>query len=254
MSVPKIWLQPIGAGLSVAFILAVGLYFALNIGLLRFNYPDRVQFPIRGIDISHHQGQIDWRSVAATEIEFVFIKASEGGDFVDPRFADNWHHAKSNGLLVGAYHFFTLCRSGAEQVANFLQVAPIADSKMPPVVDLEYGGNCSARPDKADFLAELGAFLSPVEAMVGRPVLLYVTEPFYQDYLLGQVPTNPLWVRNIFHQPRLPDGRSWAFWQFTNRGRIDGIAGPVDLNIFSGDAQALSEFLNLAGTDATDID
>lgn len=262
MTVTKAPVHMAVASMVVSLTMAVGLYFAFEKGLVRFNHPDRVEFPIYGIDVSHHQGPIDWPVVAASDISFVFIKATEGGDFTDLRFADNWHDANANsnanGLATSAYHFFTLCRPGGEQAAHFLQTVTLARAGLPPVVDLEYGGNCSARPDKADFMAELTAFLAPVEAAAGRLALLYVTGEFYEDYLVGRLAANPLWVRNIFRRPQLPDERGWVFWQYTNRGRVDGISGPVDLNVFHGDAAAFATFsnplINPAGSNATALD
>lgn len=86
--------------------------------------PDRGKYPLRGIDVSHHQGQIDWRRVAADDVAFAVIKATEGGDHVDDAFDRNLREARAAGLAVGAYHFFTFCRPGADQAKNFISVVP----------------------------------------------------------------------------------------------------------------------------------
>ncbi|TIM61446.1 MAG: lysozyme, partial [Mesorhizobium sp.] len=86
--------------------------------------PDRGKYPVRGIDVSHHQRQIDWRRVAADDVAFAIIKATEGGDHVDGAFAANLREARAAGLAVGAYHFFTFCRPGADQANNFISVVP----------------------------------------------------------------------------------------------------------------------------------
>ncbi len=99
-----------------------------------------------GIDVSSHQGSIDWQRVARDGIDFVYIKASEGGDAADARFRANWDGATSAGIEPGAYHFFTLCRSGADQAANFLESVPADRHALAPAVDLEFDGNCSRRP------------------------------------------------------------------------------------------------------------
>ena len=96
--------------------------------------PDRNQYTIRGIDISHHQGDIDWAQVAADDIAFVYMKATEGGDFKDRAFARNWAGAGGAGLARGAYHFFSLCKSGREQAQNFLSVLPQDSDMLAPVV------------------------------------------------------------------------------------------------------------------------
>lgn len=77
-----------------------------------------------GIDVSHYQGSIDWPKVAADGIDFAYLKSTEAGDWVDETFATNWEGARAAGLDVGAYHFFTFFRTGADQAANFLRVVP----------------------------------------------------------------------------------------------------------------------------------
>ena len=105
-----------------------------------------------GVDVSNHQGEIDWYAVAGDDIDFAYIKATEGGDFVDDWFGTNWDGARAAGLDVGGYHFFTLCRPGGEQAANFLGTVPVAEADLPAALDLELAGNCSDRPT-----TELGA-------------------------------------------------------------------------------------------------
>lgn len=198
--------------------------------------PDRSHYPLRGIDVSRHQGIIDWPRVAADDVSFAIIKASEGGDYVDQQFARNVTAARAAGIAVGAYHFFTLCRPGAEQAANFL--AQIADARvlLPPAVDLEYEGNCKAKPPAEKVRAELEAFLGPVEAAFGRPAIFYVTYGFYDDYY-SSLPKRALWTRWIAWPPQT---RDWLIWQYHNRGHVDGIGGDVDLDILNGDAQTLA--------------
>lgn len=120
-----------------------------------------------GVDVSTHQGTIDWRRVADDDIRFAYIKATEGGDFVDDHFATNWRAAGEAGLERGAYHFFTLCRPGADQADNFLRTVPKDGSALPPAVDLEFVGNCAGRPSRDDLLRELKTFVDRVEAATG---------------------------------------------------------------------------------------
>lgn len=81
---------------------------------------DRARYPITGIDVSHHQGAIDWHAVAADDVSFVYVKVSEGGDYRDPRYRQNLAGADAAGIPAGAYHYFTFCRSGADQAVNYL--------------------------------------------------------------------------------------------------------------------------------------
>ena len=136
--------------------------------------PDRDAYPVRGIDVSNHQGSIDWRRVAADDVSFAIIKATEGGDWVDKSFARNIAAAKEAGLAVGAYHFFTFCRPGAEQAKNFIAMVPGDMALLPPVVDIEFVGNCPERPSSEEFAAQLAAFLDPVEAAFGKQAIIYL--------------------------------------------------------------------------------
>jgi lysozyme len=116
------------------------------------------------------RGVVDWGKVAKSDVAFAILKATEGGDYVDETFARNLAGAEA-GLVVGAYHFFTFCRPGEEQAANFLKFVPRNRSMLPPAVDIEFVGNCGARPTVADLQRELTAFLTPVEAAFGRPAI-----------------------------------------------------------------------------------
>ena len=180
-----------------------------------------------GVDVSHHQGVVAWKRVAKDNISFAYIKATEGGDHVDTQFAANWSGAKSAGLRRGAYHFFTFCRPGAEQARNFLKIVP-SDAELPPVVDVEFGGNCSKRPSRADFVRELKAFVSTVEAERGDKVVIYSIDSAERQYGALEAIANPEWKRRIMLRP---SGKRWLFWQYTYRAKVDGVEGPVDLNV-----------------------
>src|SRR5437899_1806639 len=102
-----------------------------------------------GIDVSNYQGAINWGRVASGDIAFAYIKATEGSTYIDPRFTENWNGAAAAGLQRGAYHFFTFCSSGQDQAVNYLHVVPVEADALPPAIDLELSGNCSARPPAA---------------------------------------------------------------------------------------------------------
>lgn len=224
------------AGTALAAALAAGLY-ALYLGY----EPGATRYPVRGIDVSHHQGPVDWAAVAAGPVDFVYLKATEGGDFRDPLFASHWDETTRVGLPRGAYHFFTLCRPGAEQAENFIATVPADPTALPPAVDLEFVGNCAARPAKDALAAELAEFLDRVEAHYNRPAVLYTTRGFYRAYLDETPLDRPYWLRSLWLAPRYGPG-DWAFWQFHDRGDRPGISGPVDLNVFAGSADDFAAF------------
>lgn len=230
-----------------------GLRYLFEGGYIRFNYPDEDRFPIRGLDISHHQGKIDWEALRAEKLHFIYIKATEGGDHKDRRFKTNWEHAARIGLLRGAYHFFTFCKEGKTQAQNFIDTVPVEKIMLPPVIDIEYAGNCKARPAKAALLREVHAFATEVRRVYRRAPVLYVTEEIYADYLQDEVGIYPLWFRDIYFEPNA-DGMQWLFWQYANRGRVKGINGPVDLNVFNGSETGFKRLLTPAGHDKQGAD
>lgn len=223
---------------SVSLVLAT-LIVAGGFFYLQSYSPDRGKYPLRGIDVSHHQGQIDWRRVAADDVTFAVIKATEGGDHVDDAFDRNLREARAAGLVVGAYHFFTFCRPGADQAKNFISVVPRDQPLLPPVVDVEFGGNCPQRPSPEQLNAELQAFLGPVEAAFGKPAIVYLTDEAEAAYA-GQIAARSLWLRSLLVEP---DRHDWVYWQYHNRGRVDGIAGDVDLNVLQGGQERLAALL-----------
>jgi len=215
--------------------LVVGAGFLYQAGLIRFNYPVRAAYPVQGVDVSHHQGPIAWTRLPKGAFAFAYIKASEGGDFVDPRFHENWQGARDAGLTVGAYHFFTLCKSGFEQAKNFIGLVPVEPGMLVPVVDLELGGNCATRPAQAAFLVELQHFMDLIAVTYGQRPILYTTYEFAEAYLPAElIRSERIWFRDVVRRPSGRFSGRWTFWQFANNGAVDGIGKRVDLNVFRG--------------------
>ena len=123
------------------------------------------------IDVSTHQGEIDWQRVSADGIGAAMIKATEGNDYTDPQFETNWAQAAEAGVQRGAYHFFTLCSPGAEQAENFLAAAPPEDAALAPAIDLELIGACEERPAQAVVSEELEDFRQAVEGGVDLDII-----------------------------------------------------------------------------------
>jgi lysozyme len=232
--------------LALGLLLALGALAVLAVerGWVAIQDPSLLRYPIRGLDVSRHQGAIDWARVGAEpHLRFVWIKASEGGDWTDPRFAENWRGARSVGLAVGAYHYFTLCTPGADQAAQFLRTVPVAPDALPPAIDLEHEGNCGNRPSTGSLLAEVQTFLDAVEQGLGKRPVVYTTREFHGRHLRGVLLDHPLWLRDVLREPGDIDGRPWTVWQHWSRGRVDGIEGFVDRNVFRGDEAAFAAFV-----------
>ena len=221
--------------------LACCLYF----GLLQCNYPSPERFPIRGVDVSHHQGEIDWPLLAAQNIRFVYMKATEGGDFQDPRFVRNWVEARKAGLAVGAYHFFRSEKTGAEQAQNFIRTVPVEPDALPPVLDVE----CPVVPpgkERDAIRARIAECLERLATHYGKTPVLYTTYEAYEAYILGDCTGYPLWIRSVFTKPdEAALERDWLLWQFSSRMRLRGYSGPeryIDVNVFNGKEDAFLRF------------
>jgi len=194
----------------------------------RHGEPHRHRHLVRGIDVSHYQGAINWRGVARDDVAFAYVKATEGVAGRDARFAPNWRGARRAGVRVGAYHYFVFCRSARAQARNFLAVAPRTASALPPAVDLEPARGCPVRLTGEEVRRELNAYLAIVEARQRRRAVLYVTPQFYAAYW-RYLPRRQMWRRSI-SLTSTPNG-SWTVWQYGSRGRVSGIRTHVDLNV-----------------------
>ncbi|MBL6446021.1 glycoside hydrolase family 25 protein [Fulvivirga sp. 29W222] len=220
-------------GIVIAFVLGITGLVLLYTGYIRFNYPDRDEFPVRGIDISHHQGKIRWHELKAELIDFVIIKATEGGDYKDPLFDENWKNSRESGYKTGAYHFYRLCKGGEEQAANFIASVPNEAESLPPTIDLEFGGNCDSGKSRVQIIEEIKVCLGKLEGHFGKTPIIYVTREFYKEYIEGDFLRYPIWIRDIYRQPTLEPNREWLIWQFANRGHLKGIDTYVDLNVLN---------------------
>ena len=186
-----------------------------------------------GVDVSNHQGEIDWPALGKSGIGFAYIKATEGATFRDKSFARNWSEAERAGIPRGAYHFFTLCRSASEQAQNFIETVPKDPKALPPVVDAEHLGPCTQSATNADHAAELMGFLNALERHYGRRPLIYTTQEFDASMLEGMLRDEQFWVRSLVLPPRFREAQ-WVIWQYHNRGSRPGVKGDVDLNVFRG--------------------
>ena len=222
---------------GLALLAGVGVALVLN-GTLLANRPSRSAYPVRGIDVSAYQGEIDWPLMAAQGIDFAFVKATEGSGFVDPRWAANREGSQAAGVVIGAYHFFSFDSPGAKQAAWFIAHVPRQAGALPPVADLElYGDYRQEPPDRAHVVTELTAFLEALRAAYGVTPIIYCDVTTLRRYLADDFADYPLWIRDVHFAPTLPEGRSWTFWQYADRGRLDGYQGPekfVDLDVFAG--------------------
>ena len=230
--------------LLLLIVLACLVPILLYVGVLHINNTSKEKYPIRGIDVSHHQGEIDWGKLAEEEISFAYIKATEGSGYKDEQFDKNWSEAQATGLRIGAYHFFSLDSAGATQAENFCNAVTAVEGMLPPVVDVEpYGGYKD--PDKLDkekMLSELGDFISIVESHYDMRPILYTTEEWL-PVLQERFGDYDVWIRSVYKKPN--PSVKWTFWQYSNRHVLKGYSGAeryIDMNVYCGDEKEFYEY------------
>lgn len=193
------------------------------------------RYDVHGIDISHYQGEIDWKRLAQNRqgeypLRFVFMKATEGGNLADDMFRQNFDSAGKYGFIRGAYHFFVPRTDARKQADFFIRTARLREGDLPPVLDVETTGKKSAKELKE----AVKTWLDCVEAHYGVKPILYTSYKFKMRYLNDSVFGNyPYWIAHYYVDSVRYRGR-WHFWQHTDVGSVPGIDEDVDLNVFNG--------------------
>ena len=199
-------------------------------------------YNIHGIDISHHQGRIDWEKLRKARIgdeplSFVFVKATEGQSLLDDNFNDNFYEARENGFIRGAYHYFSPNVSPRLQAEYYLHQAHLEDGDLAPVLDIEESGRLSAQELRDAALV----WLQTVEKKYKTPPIIYTNYKFKLQYLNGkEFDRYPYWIAH-YYVDKLEYKGQWKFWQYTDCGRLMGIHGNVDCNVYNGSMYDLKQ-------------
>ena len=185
-------------------------------------------YEIKGIDVSHHQHDIDWEKVADQEIDFAYIKATEGSSWGDECLEANYIGAKENGMDYGFYHFVSYESSPEDQLSNFKSATENFEMKLIPALDAEYYGDMEKNPLPKDVvLKQIKDMEELFKEEYGYYPLIYTTQKFYYRYLIGELEDYPLWIRNVYDLPV----QKWNLWQYTDKMKISGISTSVDGNV-----------------------
>lgn len=204
-------------------------------------YVDPARYPIRGLDISWHNGYSNLDAAADEGYEFVWLKATEGVTSRDENFALNFQKAKHAGLKVGAYHFFRFDRDGVEQAQNLLKTIGNRPLDLGIALDVEESGNASNVP--LDSIKARLQIMVEYLNMRGHRVMFYSNRQGLEKYLLPEFEGFPLWVCSFTDNSVYDD---WTFWQYSHRGKVRGVRGDVDLNTFNGSRREWEEWLRSA--------
>lgn len=198
-------------------------------------------YSVYGIDISHHQGDINWGKLkkgtqGEPPITFVYIKATEGSSHSDTRFEKNWTAAKKHGFIRGAYHYFSTRSSGEKQAKMFISKVKLEPGDLPPVVDVE-----DEPRDAAAYRQELMTFISIIEQHYGVKPVIYTYKKFHERHINNEhFNSYPLWIaRYNTEGPGIEN--EWIMWQCTEKGRLPGIKEKVDINVLNGTMEELEK-------------
>lgn len=201
-------------------------------------------FDVHGIDVSRYQGKINWQKLASSKlgehpVEFVFMKSTEGSDLRDPHFKQYWKASMEAGFIRGAYHYFKPRTDPVKQARFFIKNTPLEEGDLPPVLDFEEDGHLP----EAELRKNLMTWLDLVEKHYGVKPILYCNAGFFKKYISGKIDGYIVWVAHYKTEKPGIHEEDWHFWQYTERGNIDGIKGHVDLNVFKGTSEDLQELL-----------
>lgn len=214
----------------LSVVIITGLVVLDYYGIIWHNSIFAAAYEVKGIDVSHHQGKIDWKIVKEkNDFQFAYIKATEGQDFTDHEFSYNWEQAGKYGFVRGAYHFFSMTSTGEAQAKHYIRTVPKEKDSMPPVIDVEV----HLKHDPKVVRQEIKTLATLLESHYGKKAILYVTYDTYDTYIKEHFTDYDIWIRDIYKFPTL-DQQDWEIWQYSNRGRIDGVDTYIDINVYQG--------------------
>jgi lysozyme len=184
----------------------------------------------RGIDVSRHQKTIDWKKVSADNVQFVYVKVSEGATYRDPMYKKNIEGAQKEGILVGAYHYFRMTSTPEEQFENFKSALKDYELDLVPMIDVETSDNKSVK----DLQKNLDKFIALVKAEYGVPPMIYGTQRSYNTYCAPKYNKYHLYIgRYGSHSPEIKGKGTYTIWQYTENGKVNGITEDVDICKFN---------------------
>lgn len=246
------WKQAVAVAAVTAFALFCTYHLFLKEIIYRFTPCNGTKifntcipsgYSVFGIDISHHQGDIDWEEFRKENtfdapIRFVYMKATEGSDHKDTRFDYNWTQAKKEGFLRGAYHYFSTTSTGLTQANMFISNVAVEKGDLPPMVDVE-----EIPEDKGKFIEELKIFIAKIEEHYGVMPIIYSGKNYKEKYLYDKFFDRfPTWIAHYYVE-KLEIETEWLIWQCTDKGEIPGIDHRVDINVFNGELLQLESLL-----------
>ncbi|MBR6384788.1 MAG: glycosyl hydrolase family 25 [Ruminococcus sp.] len=208
---------------------------------------NKKKYPVFGVDLSHYQGDVDWKKLERQGVQFAFIKATEGSGHVDESVADNLKNSADTNIAVSCYHFFSFDSAGETQAENFINTVPVESIDMPPVIDIEYYADKSRnKPSFEHTEAILTPLLEILEEHYGKKPIIYANHSVYLRYIKEKYSDYPLWVRNTHEEPTFAE---WKFWQYSDKGMLEGYFGKekyIDYDVYCGSREEFEKEFDLS--------
>lgn len=221
----------------IAIVILIGVY---KKGFSEFDSFNETGFekkyPVRGVDVSHHNEYINWLMLVEDGISFAFMKSTEGIDHTDREYEYNYHLAKEVGLKVGAYHFYTFGIDGREQAMHFINNSIVEYGDIIPAIDVEHSKVNHPVKTKGEYdkmIEELKIMEEVISEFFGARPIIYTNKDCFKLYIEDNFPNNPLWICDLHDEPSEVYGQ-WDMWQFSHTGNLRGAVGNIDLNFYRG--------------------
>ncbi|MDO4485769.1 MAG: GH25 family lysozyme [Bacillota bacterium] len=232
--------------ITVLILVAALVLRSIFFYIMDANSDSDEEYPVKGIDVSVFQKEIDWQGIEDEGYSFAFIKATEGSSHVDGNFEFNWKEANKTSMRIGAYHFLSFDTPGKTQADNFIKTVDKKWGMLPPAVDVEfYGEYIKQHPENEKVYEVLDVVLDELEEHYGRKPIIYTNLYIYNAYISGRYDDYNIWISDPEIKAELPDGREWTFCQHTFRGTSENVADGgkyVDINVFNGNSHELRKY------------
>lgn len=216
-----------------AFVVLLFVYCVVNENKSKWgDYRKDNKGYLKGIDVSHYNGRIDWDTVKkSNQIDFVVLRATMGDDRKDKKYKQNIKEARNRGYLVGSYHYFDPDEDGLKQANNFIQTIECQKGDIRPIIDIE---KLSKTRSRSELVGEVKKCLQVVERRFGVRPIIYSGLVFYKDYLERDLNDYPLWI--AAYSPHRKDEvfEISSFHQYSETEKFRGIygnKGNVDANL-----------------------
>lgn len=192
------------------------------------------KYVINGVDVSHHNGEVNWMQLKNEGIAFAYIKATEGISHIDRSYKRNSQGAKASEIKMGMYHFYTFGLDGTMQAQHFIRHARVEGGDLIPVIDVEHSPTNKYSNDKQYIEMVIAELVKLEQAMYDYYAvhpLIYTNMDCYKLYIKDRFPENMIWMSSLHNEPDIEENE-WIIWQFSHTGLLNGANGSIDLNYF----------------------